>query len=358
MTILLIIKRFDFGGAENHVCELANNLSKKGHKVILVGGKGRQVKKLLPGVKYIPVKLTDLSIPYHVLKLVFLILQQRVNIIHAHQRLAILNACLAGFLTRRKVISTIHGRFRYDMRHALSRLLTSKMIFVSKKIHEVSDRRYDFGEKGVFIPNCVKTEAVKNSSIPYRICYTSKINKKHLGFLKLMISNVLPVLKQKYPTLELWIIGDGKKLDELKELADNLNNKFSSSLCNVLGYKPSVLNYYQSASLVLGVGRVALEASAIGVPVLSVNCRRMGGLLTTKKYENIKYANFIDTKASPPCKHSIQTTIEEFFNHQSKWEKEAEYLVKKIKKDFSLDDMINRTVSLYEDVILKSQIKP
>jgi len=36
MNILLVIRRFDFGGAENHVCDLANGLTGKGHRVFFI----------------------------------------------------------------------------------------------------------------------------------------------------------------------------------------------------------------------------------------------------------------------------------------------------------------------------------
>ncbi len=355
MTILLVIKRFDFGGAENHVCDLANDLCEKGHNVILATGKGRQVEKLNPKIKYIPIKLTDFLIPCHILRLTFLIIRHNVDIIHAHQRLAILNACLAGFITRRKVISTVHGRTRYDLRHALSRRLSNKIIFVSKRILQISNRKYNFDGKSVFIPNGIRSvELLNNNPRPYRICYVSKINKSHFSFLKILINKVLPVLKGKYPQLEFWIIGDGKKITELKNLSEKLNIRTYSNFCKVLGYKSSLLPYYESTSLVMGVGRVALEASAAGVPVLMINSKRMGGMLTKENFKDIKHTNFVDTGASPPCKHSILTAIETFFNDQARLQQEAITLAGKIQKDLSSDLMSNKIISLYRNVIEKN----
>ncbi len=351
MTILLLIKRFDVGGAENHVCDLANSLIQKGHNVILVAGKGRQAKKLLPGIKYFPVELKDMLIPFHIFMLARLIFKHKVNIIHAHQRLAILNACLAGFLTRRKVIATVHGRSQYDLRHFISRQLLSKVIFVSKKVLKASNQRYSIANKSVLIHNGVKLHSAENiSPAPFRLCYTSKINKPHFRFLEFMIEKVLPQLKQKYPLLELWILGDGKRIEELKLLADKFNNTVSSNCCNVLGYKNPVVSYYKGASLVLGVGRVAMEASSIGVPVLSVNSKRMGGLLDESKYERIKDTNFIDTNALVPSIESVMATFEEFFENRQKWEKEAEIVKSKIQKELSIEQIAEKIISLYNEV--------
>ena len=347
MTVLLLIKRFDFGGAENHVRDLANNLSKRGHNVILVGVKGRQEKELLPEVKYIKLKLRDVLLPIHIAVISFLILYYKVNVIHSHQRLAILIGCLAGFLTCRRVISTVHGRSKYDLKHIMSRRLTNKIIFVSKTVLKQASKRYNLNQKAVFIPNGVKTSQIRVSPKPYRICYVSKINSKHFDFLKLLMTSVLTVLKQKYPDLEFWVVGDGKKANELRELADSLNSKFSSIFCTVIGYKPSVQSYYQDASLVIGVGRAAIEASAAGLPVLSANHNRVGGIVTTENYETFKYNNFIDVSASAPSTDKLKNNIEEFFSYQSEWQKESRLLANQIQKDFSLDKIVEKTVSLY-----------
>jgi len=40
LNILLITKNFTMGGAEVHVCELANELTNRGHNVYLVAKQG------------------------------------------------------------------------------------------------------------------------------------------------------------------------------------------------------------------------------------------------------------------------------------------------------------------------------
>jgi hypothetical protein len=53
MRILQLVNRFDFGGAENHVKELCNELAAMDHKVVLATRNGRQRTLLDNRVKFV-----------------------------------------------------------------------------------------------------------------------------------------------------------------------------------------------------------------------------------------------------------------------------------------------------------------
>ncbi len=349
MTILLIIKRFDFGGAECHVTELANQLAEQGHKVILLGGTGRQTNKLSKKVVYKRVLLRDYLIPYNLFQLISIIKKFNVDVIHAHQRLPILISSVAGYLTNKKVIATVHGRTKYDLKHYLSRKIPEKIIFVNKKILEISEKRYKLGYKSVYIPNGIKINDVMCEPEPYRLCYVSKINKAHLSFLKLMILKVMPAIIQKYPEIEFVIFGDGKNKNKLYDYVRQAN--LPAKNLHIDGYTSSTINAAKNASLIMGVGRVAIEAASVGAPVLSVNGKRLTGIVNTKKYEKIKNTNFICSDAPPPNEQSLVELIEEFFSKKEIWEAEAKEISEYIKKDFALEKIIQETSSLYKEVI-------
>ena len=82
-------------------------------------------------------------------------------------------------------------------------------------------------------------------------------------------------------------------------------------------------------------------------PALSANHNRAGGIITTENYDTFKHNNFIDISAPAPNTHTLQNSIEDFFSYQSEWEKEAKLLAIRIQKDFSLDKIVEKTVSLY-----------
>jgi len=351
MVILLIIKRFDFGGAENHVCELANNLSVKGHKVFLIGRKGRQVRKLLPAVRYLDFYLNDILLPLQVIALSVIVLRNRVDLIHGHQRLGILAASLAGFITRTKVIATVHGRTRYDLKHALSRWLTDRFIFVSRKVLENASNKFNLDGSAVLISNGVEIAPKLRTPDPYTICHISRVDRPHYGFLRMMIEDVLPVLLKKYPSLQLLVLGDGPLKDKLKEAAEKLNREFSVDCCMVSGYRKNVVPYYRCASLVLGVGRVALEASSLSVPVMLVSSKRMGGMLTWECYDTVKETNFVHVQAPEPDTASMIAEIEIYFSRRSEMEKRAGELALQVREDFSMEKITEKTLSVYSELV-------
>lgn len=348
MTILLIIKRFDFGGAENHVCDLGNSLVQKGHKVIIVGGSGRQLARLHPDIKNIKVKFRDILIPLHILKISFIIKKYDVDIIHAHQRLAILIGSIAGFISGRKVVATIHGRAKYDLKHFLSRRILSKIIFVSQFVFKATPLRYNIHKKSVFIPNGVIAVEDNYCPKPCRIGYISKLNKTHSIFLELFINNVLPIIIQQYNDVKLYIIGEGRSFNEIKELVKIFNQRNNRNYCHIVGYEQCVHNHFRYLSLVMGVGRVAMEAASFGVPVLLANNKRIGGLLTIEKYHEVKDTNFVDVKAPKPDTEKIVNEIISFFENDKKYKEEAKNMSVMIKEEFSLDIITDKIISLYE----------
>ena len=353
MNILLIIKRFDFGGSENHVQELANHLVQMGHQVILIGGDGEQKKHLLPAVRFYKTRMTDALMIVNLIKIIFLVKRHKIDIIHSHQRLAIMIGAIAGLITRCKVVATVHGRTRYDMRSRLSRSLTDRIIFVSKSVYELSPRHYLINDKSVVIPNGIKLKSYNQSPKPFRLCYICRIDKSHFSFLKLMIEEVLDSLIEAYPLLELQIVGEGIMKEKLCNLTEKFNAKYNSNRCNVIGYAFSVDSYIQQASVVLGVGRVAIETLAAGVPLISVNSRRMSGLVTRENYERLKVSNFIDITAPIPNSNNLSITINSFFSNQNHFQNEALSLAKQVQEDFSLEKITNKTISVYNELQIK-----
>lgn len=72
MRILLTVKHFDCGGAENHVRELANALAARRHRVRAAAPPGRQAALPHRSVEHVPVSHSDLNHPLQALRLAWL----------------------------------------------------------------------------------------------------------------------------------------------------------------------------------------------------------------------------------------------------------------------------------------------
>jgi glycosyltransferase involved in cell wall biosynthesis len=349
MTILLIVRRFDFGGAENHVCDLANWLYKKGHKVIVIGKKGRQFARLHAGVTFINKDFKDYLLPLHVVKLIAMIFLHKVDVIHAHQRLPSLLGGWAAFFTRKTLIITVHGRSKFDLRHPISRKVASKIIFVSQAVKYFAEKRYRIAKKTIYIPNGIAERKTIQHLLLNRINYVSKLNDNHFNVVSLLIRRVIPQLLKSFPGLEFHITGDGKKIDEVRLMAIDINRKQGREICHVRGYEDGILDASGAPALVMGVGRVALEAIAAGIPVLSVNCKRFGGLITAENYVNWKGYNFIDTNAEPPTKEVLLAELTKYFKNQQKLIEETKTLAIRVKQDFSMCKLVDEIIATYKD---------
>jgi len=351
MRILHIIKNFDFGGAENHLCELANSLDLIGNEIFIIGGSGRQKAKLNPTIIFIPLRLRSLLFLMNLLMIACYVIHYRIQVIHAHQRYPILLASIIGKITRVPVVSTVHGRSQYDLRHRISRKYSSKIIFVSKFVLKASSRFPDIQDKVVFIPNGVSIAIKKPYNSSFRISYISRMDSKHSSVIILFIQKVLPRLIKDYPMITFNIVGSGYCLQEVKKEALQLNQEFNREVCILSGFQSEVMAHIQESALILGVGRVALEALACGVPVLSVNKKHLGAMISTKNYSWYKENNFLAIANDPPNADSLYDLLHAYFANFSYWQDETELLKKKVDEEFNSLKIAVRIESLYKELI-------
>jgi glycosyltransferase involved in cell wall biosynthesis len=358
MRVLHLVKNFDFGGAENHVRELANSLEELGHNVYIFARKGRQVDLLNKGVRFISLRFKDTLMPLQVVYICYFSLRNRIQVIHAHQRLPILIACIAGKITGIPVVVTVHGRTRYDLRTRISRKYPEKIIFVSRYIFEASSRFAEIQHKSVIIPNWVSVYENQSDKHPYSICYISRIDKKHSAVILLMIQKVISRLVSKFPMITFRIIGEGDFLPDIREEAQKSNSKLNKEACVVCGFIPDVKEIIQQSELVMGVGRVALEAMACGVPVLSINLKRMGTLISTDNYSFYKNNNFVAVGNQAPDEKSLIDLLNSFFTDLKSWQKESIILQRYVNEDFNRLKLTVAIAMLYEEVILYKTNSP
>jgi len=358
MRILLVLKRFDFGGAENHVCDLANTLSELGHDVYLVAGHGRQVSRLRSNVKFFAFRFADYLLPVNVIKLFLLSRKYHIDIIHAHQRVPILSASILRRLTGMPVVATVHGRTRFDLKSKFARKTVDRIIFVSNQVLQVSACYDKIKDKSVVIPNGVVVSTSHFIKNPHSICYVSRIDKNHSKVILLIIRNVLPSLVNEFQGITFDIIGEGKSIGKIKKEAEALNSKFDYEVCKIWGYQPDAKGIFTRSSLVLGVGRVALEALACSIPVLSVNQKRLGSIVSTSNYSEYKINNFLAIASVPPTADELLRILKDFFSNFSKWNEETRIVQGFIEAEFNLQKIAGRVVGTYNEVIETSCRNP
>jgi glycosyltransferase involved in cell wall biosynthesis len=353
MKILLLIRHFDFGGAENHVCELANELVLSGHEVWLLSGKGRQRKRLLPGVISYPVNFSGLQPLSLLFQIVRLIRNEGITVIHAHQRFTIFLATVAGRITKTPVIATVHGSTFHDLRTGFVRRNITKLIVISENSYTIQLQRPDLCKKLFLIPNGFIIPAnhlLINRQYPaFQFYYVSRLDNRHASLLVKIITKVWPQLLGKYPGTTLHIVGDGKGFKKITEVLSAPSNKKWSFSIFCESYAEDVSKHYQKADLVLGVGRVVGESLSHGVPALSIKYNHLGPIVTCENFEDICYSNFVAINAPPPNPEGLLQNLEDFLARPAYYKQEAVYLQKVIAQRFNIRDIVQKTEELYRD---------
>jgi glycosyltransferase involved in cell wall biosynthesis len=356
MKILLLVKNFDFGGAENHVCELANELIDQGEQVWLLSGTGRQLKRLSPKVQHFPALFAEWNTVPLFFQLASIIKREKIELIHAHQRLPIFLATLVGLFTRTKVVGTIHGRASHDIRSAFVRRNLSSIIVISKNSFDIHIRNPAFRDRIHLLPNCFNipggpqpNEAVK--SPPFRMFYVSRQDQRHSGLLSNILLNVWPQFLLKYPGSLFHIVGDGDASNKVgRILEEHKAGPWADSVvCH--GFVEDVSSCIRSAHLVLGVGRVVGQSLCMGVPAISIKWNHLGPILTRDNFDELSYANFVSLSAPPPDSEHLLALLSTFMDHSAFYQSESLHLQKSAAKNFDIREGVLQTRAVYRKLV-------
>ena len=351
MRILLLVKRFNYGGAENHVCDLANSLSGAGHDVWIMSGKGNQSARLDSKVIFIPFRFFDFLMPIHCISVAGFIRKHAIEVVHGHQRLPIRIACVAGRMAGVPAIATVHGRTRYDLRRKSTRKKLQGIIYVSSYTLLTSGKYKELSGKTFFIPNGISFFKSPSITAGNRIYYVCRMDQQHTSVISMLMQQVLPRLIGRYPDISLGIIGDGHKVESLRKEATKINASYNKEVVAMIGYQPEVSRNMPDAALVMGVGRVAMESLACGIPVLSLNRLHLGPLIGSANYEEMSRNNFVAIHTPPPLPEKLVGAIEGFMANRSFWEKEIRNIQSRMEDEFALQKVMARTLAVYSSAI-------
>jgi len=359
MNILLLIKRFDYGGAENHVCELANELVLSGHKVWLISSKGRQKNRLNPGVRTRTVFFYEWNIISLLFRVLHLLNKEHIEVIHAHQRFPILLACFVALFLNIPVVATVHGRTKHDLRSNFVRRRVAKVIVVNQNNYNFQIRFQFFANKLHFIPNGLIVSSLEENEVTLKtnnsglnLYYICRLDDRHGKVLLKIIKKVWPAIVKKHPGSTLHIVGEGSGLKKVVQTISNKSNFEISSSVVFERYAQEVSHHYKNADLVMGVGRVVLESLSHGVPSLSVKYNHLGPIITRENLEEISYSNFVAINYPPLDSEVLLNSLEDFIARKEYYKQETAHLQQLVASRYNIRDTVKTTVELYRSVLI------
>ncbi len=348
MNIMILIRRFDFGGAENYVRELANALCENGHSVFVLSTGGRQRPLLSPRVTFISIRFSKILLPFNLVSLFFLTGKYHIDVIHANQRSAILAGSLLARLAGIPLVVTIHSTTPLELRSGMTRRAPARIIYINRHTMERSRWYSTLEYKCRFIPNGIQIQAYSPPPEEKRVLYCSRIDTPHAGLLRILIEHVIPSLKAKFSDITLEIIGDGPMSKEVGHSAEAVNRLLGAGTVILRGFRE---RFVTEGFLVLGVGRVALEALGCGIPVISVNECRCGSRVSRDTFMTLQNTNFVDVTAQKPDAKRLIDEITEILVHYPSALADSRYLRKKVSAELSLPAMVQKIEQVYREAI-------
>ena len=286
MKVMHVLNSRIYSGAEKVVCQIIHAFQGE-VEMVYCSPESDIVRKMVEaqGVTYLPMKTMSVS------ELSRVIREQKPDLIHAHDmRASFFSALCCGKIP---LVSHIHNN-AYDAR-GLSPKTVGYLLagFRAKHIFWVSQSSFDgyafhrlFARKSSVLYNVIDTDEIytklsqDSNTYDYDLIYVGRLTyqKNPQRLLRLCAR-----LKESKSDLKVAIVGTGELEEELKALSQELNLE---DTVHFLGFQPNPIKMVAGSKAMIltsrweGTPMCALEAMALGTPVVSTPSDGMKDLLT------------------------------------------------------------------------------
>ncbi|MDF2681202.1 MAG: glycosyltransferase [Brevibacillus sp.] len=296
--ILMVLDSMGTGGTETYVLSISKPFLARGARLFYAGADGPFHQEFVKAGFQIQLVESN-EIPLHerkdFLKRAYrqIMEQQNITIVHVHMTPSGIIAASAAKELGIPVVFTMHGTY-YPREEAIELAqLCDAIISVSKPVE-----RYwrAFGIASAVISNGVnleefhpqKSEVKQTTDLPdipdhaTVVTYVSRLAWQKASVCNMVLRSTKTMLEMN--DLHIVVVGTGALAFHVHELARNLNKMKKETYIHVVGEQTDVKPYYQRSDLVIGTGRVALEAMACGKPLLAIGNHGFVGLITPEHY--------------------------------------------------------------------------
>ncbi|MCX7983680.1 MAG: glycosyltransferase [Bacteroidetes bacterium] len=361
MNILHILSQYEVNGAETYTATLADACIARGDTVTIVSDTFHT--KTAAAVLTHPIgKRTYPQRIRNIQYLSTLIREREIDVVHAHSRAAAWVGFFATRVTRIPLVSSIHMRqhLHFSSRHFS--VYGEKLIAVCGAIydHLQNDMKYK-KEQLVMVPNGIDCQRWKFR--PQRECTNGKkrvaIVGRFTGFkgdaLLALLKNVVPRVCAEYPSVEFHIVGGMNDRQKVEREVASINERLGGTYVILRGFMFDIEAVYYTADVIVGAGRVAMEALACGTPVVAVGESSVIGLIRRETAEAAYYSNFGDLNVREPfatdlCVQSLLSILTTPQLHDPLWARSF------IEQRYDINEVVNCIRSVYREVQRETQV--
>ena len=369
LKILMALMKFDIGGAETHVVELAKELKRRGYEIVIASNGGAYVREVEDfGIKHYTVPLQNKN-PLNVISsfkiLKKIIKEENIDLVHSHARIPSFILGKLKSTMEFPFVTSAHWVFstKYGLKYITD--WGEKVVAVSNDIKKYLIENYKVPEKNIYVTingidlskfspdtDCSDIrEEFGISKDDFCIVGISRMDKDRSLASKQLIE-IAPELKNHIPNLKIIIVGGGNDEEEAGILAQEANNKCGCETVILTGPRTDINKLVAISDLFVGVSRAALEAMAAEKNTIVAGNEGYIGLFDEEKLQVGIETNFC-------CRECVSTTKQLIFDDILKYIRKSEeekkrmsiYCRNTIFKYYSVEKMADDYIKAYESAL-------
>ncbi len=301
MNILHVLSQFEVTGAETLAATIADRQIAAGHSVTIVSDTFHtdthaDVLSLPIGKRDILQRIRNIA------SLRSLILERSIHLVHAHSRAASWVSFFATRGTSVPLVSMIHGKQHIHFSSKHSKIFGEKLVAVCEALGEHLQRDLGYASRDISVirngidlgfwhPLPVAASARQKKVI----ALVGRLSGPKGEVAWVITEDVFPQIFAAHPDAELQIVGGMTDADRLTDLIARVNARLGVRAVCAAGFIQDVRQVYSSSTLVVGSGRVAMEALACGAHVVAVGESSYVGLVAEGTRTRALATNFGDS---------------------------------------------------------------
>lgn len=382
--ILMVADSINMGGVGTHIFTLSEILVQKKIDIVLVlfsNNKHLEDEFLKIGARcyLLPIPSVKsrskqifyifsllLRAPFLSISLLRIVRKERVDIIHSHVSSVFSSgiACIISKVCRVPIVYTVHNKIRRFPE--LFRYITKNcggLLTISPELMDYLSQSLGIKENMYVIPNAIdinKYHPLQNNEFDgkkNRIVHITRMDDEKIN-ATLKLIEAAPEIFAAYPDTEIVIIGGGKNYECVHNMVEGINKKTGGDGITMMGVvAPAVLlHLLNTADVVVGVGRVAIEAMACGKPVVIAGSQGLSGVLTEENKAKMKYYNFSGRDAqSGYTPDQLAAEIIKLFRDSNYYGSTKTLGLKIVKEELNIERIAEQIEELYIQAINKNR---
>ena len=346
MNILMALSQRELTGAEVYAATIADELIARGHKVLIVS----DTLTVKTKAQFVSIPFNQRFLPKRVKQvrqMVQLIKEHDIQVVHSHSRASAYISSLACALCGIPHIASIHGRQPVHKTRALIKCAGAVSLCVCESIRNQIIADLGFApERTLIIRNPVN--AATFAFNPPTTTTQDKLKVALIGRLSgpkgWVVGQVLAQVAD-HPEIELNVIGG-------KNIPPELQPYTQYSHIHFLGYRDDIPELMTQADVIIGAGRVGIEALLRGRPLIAVGEACYHGVVTPDNIAEVFGTNFGDIVSTKEGHFNFEHLIADLKSAQRLGQDHAllQELRKSALKEYDATPIIDQIERLYSKV--------